>query len=73
VAGWEFPRRSWRILEPSTAIVEAVAPRGFRRTVEEGILEPLGMHDTALGASGTLPQLSEIERLRTGRSGMFKI
>jgi len=33
-----------------SAVVDAVSPRGFKRVVEEDILETLGMHDTALGA-----------------------
>ncbi len=33
-----------------SAVVDAVSPRGFKRAVEEDILEPLGMRDTALGA-----------------------
>jgi CubicO group peptidase (beta-lactamase class C family) len=33
-----------------SAVVDAVSPRGFKRAVEEDILEALGMHDTALGA-----------------------
>ena len=33
-----------------SAVVDAVSPRGFRRAVEEDILETLGMRDTALGA-----------------------
>ena len=33
-----------------SAVVDAVSPRGFKRAVEEDILETVGMHDTALGA-----------------------
>jgi CubicO group peptidase (beta-lactamase class C family) len=33
-----------------SVVVDAVSPRGFKRAVEEDILEPLGMRDTALGA-----------------------
>jgi CubicO group peptidase (beta-lactamase class C family) len=33
-----------------SAVVDAVSPRGFKRSVEEDILETLGMDDTALGA-----------------------
>ena len=33
-----------------SAVVDAVSPRGFKRAVEEDILETLGMRDTALGA-----------------------
>ena len=33
-----------------SAVVDAVSPCGFKRAVEEDILEPLGMRDTALGA-----------------------
>ena len=32
-----------------TAVVDAVSPRGFNRSIEEDILEPLGMKDTAFG------------------------
>jgi hypothetical protein len=33
-----------------SAVVDAVSPRGFKHAVEEDILEPLGMRNTALGA-----------------------
>lgn len=33
-----------------TAVVDALSPKGFNRSIEEDILEPLGMSDTALGA-----------------------
>ena len=33
-----------------SAVVDAVSPRGFKRAIEEDILETLGMRDTALGA-----------------------
>jgi CubicO group peptidase (beta-lactamase class C family) len=33
-----------------SAVVDTMSPRGFKRAVEEDILEPLGMRDTALGA-----------------------
>jgi len=33
-----------------SAVVDAVSPRGFKRAVEEDILETVGMHDSALGA-----------------------
>jgi CubicO group peptidase (beta-lactamase class C family) len=34
-----------------TAVIDAVSDKGFLRSVEEDILEPLGMHDTALGTN----------------------
>jgi CubicO group peptidase (beta-lactamase class C family) len=34
-----------------TAVVDALSPKGFNRSIEEDILEPLGMKDTALGAN----------------------
>jgi CubicO group peptidase (beta-lactamase class C family) len=34
-----------------TAVVDALSPKGFNRAVEEDILNPLGMNDTALGAA----------------------
>jgi CubicO group peptidase (beta-lactamase class C family) len=33
-----------------TAVVDALSAKGFNRSIEEDILEPLGMTDTALGA-----------------------
>jgi CubicO group peptidase (beta-lactamase class C family) len=33
-----------------STVVDAVAPKGFNRLIEEDILDPLGMNDTALGA-----------------------
>jgi len=32
-----------------TAVIDAVSPRGYQRSLEEDILDPLGMKDTALG------------------------
>jgi CubicO group peptidase (beta-lactamase class C family) len=34
-----------------SAVVDALSPKGFNRLIEEDILEPLGMKDTALGAN----------------------
>jgi CubicO group peptidase (beta-lactamase class C family) len=34
-----------------TAVVDALSAKGFNRSIEEDILEPLGMSDTALGAN----------------------
>jgi CubicO group peptidase (beta-lactamase class C family) len=34
-----------------TAVIDAVSPKGFNRAVEEDILGPLDMNDTALGAA----------------------
>jgi CubicO group peptidase (beta-lactamase class C family) len=34
-----------------TAVVDALSPKGFNRSIEEDILDPLGMRDTALGAN----------------------
>jgi CubicO group peptidase (beta-lactamase class C family) len=34
-----------------TAVIDAVSDKGFLRSIEEDILEPLGMHDTALGTN----------------------
>jgi len=34
-----------------TQVVNALSPKGFNRSIEEDILAPLGMNDTALGAS----------------------
>jgi CubicO group peptidase (beta-lactamase class C family) len=34
-----------------SAVVDALSPKGFNRSIEEDILEPLGMTDTALGAN----------------------
>jgi CubicO group peptidase (beta-lactamase class C family) len=34
-----------------TAVVDAVSAKGFNRAIEEDILDPLGMTDTALGGN----------------------
>ena len=34
-----------------TAVVDALSPKGFNRSIEEDLLDPLGMRDTALGAN----------------------
>jgi CubicO group peptidase (beta-lactamase class C family) len=34
-----------------TAVINALSPKGFNRAIEEDILNPLGMNDTALGAN----------------------
>jgi CubicO group peptidase (beta-lactamase class C family) len=34
-----------------TAVIDALSPKGFIRAIEEDILNPLGMNDTALGAA----------------------
>jgi CubicO group peptidase (beta-lactamase class C family) len=34
-----------------TAVVDALSAKGFNRSIEEDILDPLGMRDTALGAN----------------------
>ncbi|MEJ0078415.1 MAG: serine hydrolase domain-containing protein [Alphaproteobacteria bacterium] len=34
-----------------TAVIDTLSPKGFKRAIEEDILNPLGMNDTALGAA----------------------
>jgi CubicO group peptidase (beta-lactamase class C family) len=38
------------LFERLTAVINALSPKGFNRAIEEDILNPLGMNDTALGA-----------------------
>ncbi len=45
-----------------TAVIDAVSDKGFLRSVEQDILEPLGMNDTALG-TGDAHKASVVARM----------
>ena len=55
-----------------TAVIDALSPKGFKRAVEEDILDPLGMSDTALGAAdpnkaGVIARMARPYRLDADR------